>query len=456
MKRSGLRLFPKLLISFFIFAVAIVLAFVLAFTIAILLTTGGTAGWSPYVTLDEKAEPSNLEIITGFDGWVEKINDQLEVVQVYGNKQTEATVYSYDELLRLTTPRQDHQAYTAFITEEPGSGAKYLALYSTNNVKSVAQIELSAQNTDTTVFTAFIGVFVLLFILICLAMSFYLVRQIRRPLNDLSQGMDRVKEGEAGVHLDFKAGGDFAEIRDTFNDMIARIETQEKEKRRAEEKKSRLLLELSHDIRTPVATVKSVAAALNEGLVPEGEIKNYYGIIDQKADRIATLSESMFDMLKVAEAPIQLQKTDLSEFVRNLCAYYYDEFEKASLTLVPEIPETTIWVAVDENLMHRAIGNLIGNALRYNTTGEEIRIKLEVRESAAVLSVIDDGRPVAEDLRPGLFDAFTRGDSARRTDGGTGLGLSIAKTVVEKHGGNLRYESQGDNRFIVSLPLKDA
>ena len=110
------------------------------------------------------------------------------------------------------------------------------------------------------------------------------------------------------------------------------------------QKKNQMLLELSHDIKTPISTIKSCANALEEGLVPIEKVPEYYHIIEAKADRVQALSEDMFVMLKMDNPDYRInpETVNLCEYLRQLCAEYYDEITEAGFEFIIDIPETQI------------------------------------------------------------------------------------------------------------------
>lgn len=299
-------------------------------------------------------------------------------------------------------------------------------------------------------------VFLLLFINNCIILSHYLSKKIKKPLNELVKGMEKVKAGEKGVYLDFVAEREFVEIRDTFNLMIKQLEESRREKEEMEQKKSQLLLELSHDIKTPLSTIKGYANALESGLVPEEKKVSYYQTIDKKADRVCSLAENMFLMLKMENPDfhLQLKQVDICELTRQICAEFYEDILTAGLSFEIDIPETPYYVQADEEAMGRVIGNLLSNAGKYNQTGGQVGVLLSVGEEQVELRVWDDGEIISEDLQNTIFDPFVRGDKARKTNGGTGLGLSISKVIMEKQRGALTYEIyQGKNCFVVRMGI---
>lgn len=146
---------------------------------------------------------------------------------------------------------------------------------------------------------------------------------------------------------------EFVEIQEAFNRMTKELYAQKTENEKMSQSRSRMLLELSHDIKTPVATIKSYAFALQEGMVPEAEKEKYYRTIALKADRVDQMAADLFTMLKMESADyvLELKKTDIAELTRRVCAEFYEEVTEAGFTFLIEIPERPVYVNGDEALL---------------------------------------------------------------------------------------------------------
>lgn len=171
---------------------------------------------------------------------------------------------------------------------------------------------------------------------------------------------------------------------------------------------------------------------LQEKMVADVDLNRYYQTIALKADRVNQMAEDLFTMLKMESEDyvIELKRIDISELTRRVCAEHYEEITRAGFELAIEIPEHAAYVNGDEKLLERVIGNLLINAKKYNQTGKEIRVGMNVRGKEVYLWVKDDGIPIRADLRDMMFTAFVRGESTRSNRGGTGLGLAISKAVM--------------------------
>ncbi|MBQ6786506.1 MAG: HAMP domain-containing histidine kinase [Lachnospiraceae bacterium] len=450
-------IFSKMVLGYIVFAVSILLTFIICMIGAmIFLSSGNDDNMPPNAFVNEAGEIITMETIEKLGGWVEELDEEYRVLRVYGDKKTDSMQYSRNEMISLTSVETgEPNYYIGFLKYIEKKGTYFLCIYERNLVQIRLAVILDAQNEGAdNVFLGVIVVFFLLCFINVLLICAYLNKKIKMPLQYIVNGMEKVKNGEGAVCLDFAAEREFESIRDTFNLMSRDLEKSKREKEEMEHKKAQLLLELSHDIKTPLATIKSYVNALESGLVPESKIPAYYQTIDKKADRVCSLSENMFLMLKMdnADYKLQLQRTDLCEVMRQVCAEYYEEIESAGYLFDIEIPEQPYYRDVDEKTFTRVITNLLTNAIKYNQVGEQIGVSVKQETEYVQIAIWDDGVLIAEDMRKSIFDAFVRGDKARKSDGGTGLGLSISKVIIEKHGGKLFYDVRnGKNYFIIQM-----
>ena len=444
-------IFTKLIGSFLLYAAAMVATFVLCLVLeAALIGEGNPENIMPNSIVDENGNVVNLDIAGKIGGWVEELDESYNVTAVYGEKQSAATAYTAAELLELTSPYGKNE-FIGFIIRR-GVDKTFLCLYR-RSVMSV-NTTLIINSTDINTVPVFGILFLPLAIIEIVLISLYLKKKIKKPLDVIVEGMERLKSGDDSARISVKTEAEFEKIVDTFNVMAENLQREKSEKEQLTRKKNQMLLELSHDIKTPVATIKSYANALEAGLVPEEKIGDIYRIIDAKANRVGKLTDDMFMMLKMdnPEYKINIETLNLSEFLRQLCAEFYDEITGNGFRFEVDIPEKEILAEIDADLFSRVVGNLLSNAEKYNKTGDEISVKLSENNEAITLTVSDNGCEIEKDFADRMFNAFSRGDKTRKTDGGTGLGLAIARIIAEKHGGNIGYRrDDGWNVFEVEV-----
>ncbi len=462
-KKTG-SVFRQLVTSYILFAVLLVIgAYICLFAMLIGISGGKIETLAPYDLVDEDGKTGDLSSLYRMGGWIEKLDQKYHVLEVYGDKKdqpqsyTQEEIYEYLVVDKLVDTDTSAKKYRGFmnIAKEDGKTFYYFVKLDRNILTLTYNYTVNNGIGGGKIGAGILLLFIVIFFGNCFLMSRYLARKIKKPLNEIIGGMEQViEQGVDQVHLDFQAQKEFEEIRDSFNIMTERLEQEKREKRVLEEKKNRMLLELSHDIKTPVATIKSYANALEEGLVKDEDFNSYYQIIDKKAVRVDVLVNEMFLMLKLdnPEYELETKRTDLCELVRTVCVEYYEELEEKGIEMHIEIPETPVWADVDQKEFTRVIENLLGNIVKYNQTGHGAWVSIKEEQGRVEIRVADDGEPIAEEIRPVLFDAFVRGDRARTSRGGTGLGLAIAQKIVEKLGGEITclYED-GKNQFQILL-----
>lgn len=434
------------------YAVVMVITLLLCIALeAVWLGEGDPNGIMPDSMIDKNGNVVGLDILEKLGGWVEELDDNYNVIAVYGDKQTSDKSYTSAELLDMTSSEGESEHIGFFIKRCNGE-KNFLCLYRREVMQINATIIIN--QVDYNSVSVFLVVFLLLSLLEIILISLYLKRKIKNPLDKIVEGMEDLKSGNEDARINIRTEAEFENIVDTFNVMAEQLQTEKAEKEQLTQKKNRMLLELSHDIKTPVATIKSYANALEAGLVPEEKVAETYRIIDAKANRVQKLTDDMFMMLKMDDPDYRLnpENVDLSEYLRQLCAEYYDEITEAGFGFEIDIPERKIAADIDTDLFSRVVGNLLSNAKKYNQTGSTISVKLWTENDNIYFAVSDDGDEIDKNFSEQMFNAFSRGDKARKTDGGTGLGLAISRIIIEKHGGKINYRRNGQwNIFEVKL-----
>ncbi|MCR5249881.1 MAG: HAMP domain-containing histidine kinase [Lachnospiraceae bacterium] len=471
-KNNKKSIFSRLVGSYVLFLFGTIFLYVvLAILIISYLGNGSVENASPQTVVTNEGTIRDLEVLSRIGGWVEELDEKGNLITSWGEKKTEKERYEIPELAQLCdlgyvqmggsgVYLEQHEAgsdkeYTAciryvgepkriFLVCYPSSAVSYKLTYMINN----------GVGKNTWIFFAAFG---LLFLAEVAGISLYLKKHIDKPLRQLMDGMDEVSEGKRDIVIDYDSDREFDEIRDRFNRMARKLKDSEEEKHRIEQGRNQMLLELAHDIKNPLASIKSCVGALQEGLVEEEKIRDQYRVIDSKAERIRMLTEDLNTSLKLENDEYRLaaEEADLCETVRQICAEFYEEITDAGKEFEIDIPEEPVPAVIDKKLFGRVIQNLLSNANKYNSTGKVISLSLHEDGDQTVIEVADDGEAIAEDFVPRMFDEFARGDTTRKTDGGTGLGLAIARKIVEKHGGVLKYiRAEEKNIFCIRMEGK--
>jgi len=304
---------------------------------------------------------------------------------------------------------------------------------------------------------------VLSYLLILAAFAFVYSRitaaGITVPLKKLCDGTRLLREGDYSARVDLHLKNEFAELQNTFNDMAARIEHEVSMRKKSEEDRKQLILDISHDLKNPMSSIQGYAELLmkkRELTVQERD--EYLDIILNNSKRANRLLTELFELSQMdsPEFSLNTAKTDICEFVRQICGELVPQLEHEGFKYEFDIFEENVFAFLDTDRFSRIIQNLANNAMRYNPKGTLISVKLTVRGNQAVIDFSDDGTGIPAHLADNIFKPFVRADLSRNSKtGGSGLGLSIAKKIAESHGGDLTLLPNRNNgtAFRITVPV---
>lgn len=219
-----------------------------------------------------------------------------------------------------------------------------------------------------------------------------------------------------------------------------------------EEEKKRMLLvsEISHDLKTPLASVQGYSEMLLNKDVSDDTGRDYLKLIYDNSVRTNEILQSLFMYSKLESAGFQAkrERIDICEFIRLIIAQYITKFDDAGFAYDFSVPEEEIFADIDRELMRRVFDNLLENSLKYNEAGTKIYI--EVRAGKQVeITVADTGRGIPDEHKEKIFEPFYR---AANESKGSGLGLAIVKQIVEMHGGKIVLVPENGCKWLITLP----
>ncbi|MEU5662589.1 sensor histidine kinase [Streptomyces longwoodensis] len=292
------------------------------------------------------------------------------------------------------------------------------------------------------------------------------VRWSLRPLSRVAATATRVSElplasGEVALPPRAPAAdprGEVGRVAGAFNRMLGHVEDALTKRHASEERLRRFAADASHELRTPVASVRGHAelALLHPGPVPP-EVTRALERIAAESSRMGEMVDEMLLLARLdAGRPLERGAVDLTRLV--LDAVTDARAAGPGHRWALDLPEEPVTVPGDAHRLQQVLANLLANARLHTPVGTTVTVTLHTGAGSAVLTVHDDGPGIPDDVRPSVFERFTRADR-RRPDGsggGAGLGLSIVAAVVEAHGGDVAVDSApGTTTFTVRLPAAD-
>jgi two-component system sensor histidine kinase BaeS len=285
-----------------------------------------------------------------------------------------------------------------------------------------------------------------------MAVSVFVTHRIGRSVATIADAASDVAQGRYGVTVPPPGlGAEFDALASGFNQMAGRL-------RSVERTRSRLLADLGHEMRTPLATLEAYLYALEDGVatLDAGTAE----LLRSQTRRLARLSEDISAVSRAEEGQVHLDRRRVqpAAVVTAAVDAAADAYEAKGVRLFTDIAAGLPELSLDPERIGQVLGNLLDNALRHTPAGGTVTISAAIspRAGGGQLSVTDTGEGIPAEHLPHVFERFYRVDAARdRAHGGSGIGLAIAKALVEAHGGGLTVTSPGTGQgstFRVVLP----
>ena len=286
----------------------------------------------------------------------------------------------------------------------------------------------------------------------------YQLKKLLQPVDALARAAGRIEAGDFTQAIDYQGRDEFAPVCDAFNRMQEHLLAEQEKSAAYERARTDLVAGISHDLRTPLTSVKGYIKGLRDGVAqtPERQ-RQYLEVAYRKACDMDVLLQRLFyfSRMETGNLPLFREEADLGEFVARFAAETRPELEQAGGEITLELSPGPHPASFDPEQMCRVLTNLKDNALRYSGADRPVlSLAVERQGERTRIRFADNGQGVPETDLPRLFDQFWRADQARssRNGEGSGLGLYIARYIVEAHGGTIAARNENGLVFEISLP----
>lgn len=219
---------------------------------------------------------------------------------------------------------------------------------------------------------------------------------------------------------------------------------------KSEKLRNELITNVSHDIKTPLTSIKSYVDFLQRDNLSEKERKEYLEIVAKHTDKLAVLAKNLIEVSQITSGNVEVkrEKTSLNIIVEQTIEEFAFKLEQSELMPRIRMPENDVYIMGDGEWLWRIFSNLLNNACKYAASGTDVEISLEENNGKAAVRIANISKSALRVEGDELFERFVRGDSSRHTEG-NGLGLSIAKSLAELQGGTLDISVKGDTFMAV-------
>jgi signal transduction histidine kinase len=271
-------------------------------------------------------------------------------------------------------------------------------------------------------------------------------------LEDFGLALDRIAQGDFDVF--FEPADDFFR-KQMLNDLAARFNHMAGQLKSMEGMRQDFISNVSHEIQSPITSIKGFAVLLKNENLPEEERSQYIKIIETECDRLSKLSSNLLKLsaLDSGVAVINASKFNIVRQLRNSALSLEPLWREKNLQI--EITGEEAELKADQELLSQVWINLLSNSIKFTPSGGKITMDVSKDNENIIITLADDGAGIAPDDQPFIFERFFRADKSRRRDEcGNGLGLSIVKKIIDMHKGSIKVSSGlGEGTvFTVSLP----
>lgn len=353
--------------------------------------------------------------------------------------------------------------YTAYrfgwLTLSPALRWSLLGVYALSSLLTFFNVWFSAQMMFASQHDLLLAIVLLVFAGgMAMALGYFLSSTITDRVNQLKGAAEKLAEGDLKTRVPMHGRDEVAMLAKTFNQMAEQLEVADAKQREMEKMRSELLAWVGHDLQTPLASIRAILEALEDGVVEDPEtIKRYLNTAQRDVRSLSALIDDLFQMAQLNAGGFQLERANssLADLISDTLESFAELAARQSIKLAGSVDPQVDPVNMDTRRIGRVLNNLIGNAIRHTPADGEIKVTARRTGSGVEVIVADSGEGIRPEDLPHVFDGFYRGEKSRsRATGGAGLGLAISRGIVQAHGGDIHVESQAGqgSRFTFHIP----
>jgi len=230
------------------------------------------------------------------------------------------------------------------------------------------------------------------------------------------------------------------------------------ELRRVDAVRREFIANISHELRTPIATIKAIVETLKEGALDDPlAARDFVDKMEVEVDGLAQMVGELLELLRIeaGQVPLRIEPLDVAPLAQKSAERLRAQADRAGVSLEVDISPDLPRALADGDRVGQVLINLIHNAIKFTPSGGAIRVNASLADGQVCLSVVDNGTGISPRDIPRVFERFYKADRSR-SSGGTGLGLAVAKHIVQAHGGRIWVESEEGkgSKFTFTLPAE--
>lgn len=286
--------------------------------------------------------------------------------------------------------------------------------------------------------------------LIALIIGFFIANKLTEPLELVKRATEEMAKGNFKVRAVKTSNDEIGILADSFNKMAEELG-------QLEDMKNEFISNISHELKTPLTSIKGFAITAMDLVESNSELYEYLNIIDEEADRLSHLVDELLDFSKIELNKVKLnfERVELDKLIENTVAILGPHAGSYGVNLSYKKKIDGVIITGDVNRLKQVLVNIIDNGIKACSKGDYIKVLLDIKDEKAVIKIEDNGKGIPHEEIKYIFNKFYRCKNNKYS--GTGLGLAISKKIIEEHRGTITVESEvgRGSIFTIELPLKD-
>lgn len=281
---------------------------------------------------------------------------------------------------------------------------------------------------------------------------YFITERLVSPIRAMSRASREFAAGHFDAHVEVSGNDEVAELAGAFNNMARSLKD-------SDETRRLFLANVSHDLRTPMTTIKGFIDNILEGTIPNERIPHYLAVIKSEVDRLAKLVSSLLDITKIqaGERKFNMVSFDICEMARQTIIFSEKRLEEKNLDVEFDVDRDNMYVLGDPEAINQVLSNICDNAIKFSRENGKYIVRIKEIGLKTHVSVYNEGDGIAKEDLPYVFDRFYKSDRSRGLDKtGVGLGLYISRTIIEAHKERIKVESEFGQWCMFSFTLPKA
>lgn len=297
--------------------------------------------------------------------------------------------------------------------------------------------------------------------LLSASFGYLLAGSMTQSLRQLQLSAHQISKGDFSVRVDLNEADELSDVAEAFNMMADELERSFARQMELEKARRDLIAAVSHDLRTPLTSIRAMIEAMADGVVTDpATIQRYHTTIRSQTENLSGLINDLFELSKLETEQVQLklEPIDLNDLLSDVVESMQPQARTKDVSLKAIFSEDLPMIMAEFMKIQRVVYNLLQNAIRHTPAHGSVSLATKIVPQGVQVEVADTGEGIAPEDLPYIFDQFFRGEKSRsRETGGAGLGLAIARRIVEAHNGRIWVDSQPGQgtRFHFILPVSE-